>query len=282
MSPSDNCLIVPETMHRHRPSFDWLRPWGLLVTALLVALGALAVRPAAAQVQVEQVGSEATPEVKGASQSEVIVAQGEDGDLQEREVTGLIPDEALGLAPTSGNSASVFQEGSGNDARIRQVGTGNEAAASQLGDDNEIVITQGGSGTVPAIFGGGLPKDLSAGGAFEAVRTFRPSAGGTGNLAVAVHEGTGNQTSITQLGSNNAAGIRLNGSGNAMNLLQTGSENRFLMDTAARKLDMNVLQNGSGNSLQTNVPVSAEMNGNGIKLVIRRGGGAPLPLGNGE
>ncbi|MCS3754409.1 hypothetical protein GGP79_002373 [Salinibacter ruber] len=250
----------------------------MLLTTLLLALGALAMSPAAAQVQ-EQVGAETTPDVKGASQSEVLIVQVGDavGD-----VTDLIPKGAPGLTPADVNSASIFQDGSGNDARIRQVGTGNEAAASQLGDDNEIVITQGGSGTVPAVFGGGLPEDLSAGGAFEAVRTFRPSVGGTGNLAVAVHEGTGNQTSITQLGSNNAAGIRLNGSGNAMNLLQTGSENRFLMDTAARRLDMNVLQNGNGNSLQTNVPVRAEMNGNGIELVIRRGGGAPLPLGNGE
>jgi hypothetical protein len=100
---------------------------------------------------------------------------------------------------------------------------------------------------------------------------------------VAVHRGTGNQTSITQLGSNNAAGIRLDGSDNAMNLLQTGNANRFLMDTAAQELDMNVLQNGSGNSLQTNVPVNARMNGNGIELVIRRqGGGGLRPLGAGE
>jgi len=99
---------------------------------------------------------------------------------------------------------------------------------------------------------------------------------------VAVHNGTGNQTSITQLGSKNAAGIRLNGSENAMNLLQTGDANRFLMDTAAQGRDVNVLQNGSGNSLATDVPVNARMNGNGIELVIRRGGGAPLPLESGE
>lgn len=250
----------------------------MLFTTLLLTLGVLAVSPAAAQVQVEQVGEEATPEVKGASQSEVIVAQGEGafGD-----VTDLIPEGAPGLTPADGNSASIFQDGSGNDAQIRQVGTGNEASASQLGSDNEIVITQGG-GTAPAVFDGGLQEDLSASSVFRAVRTFRPSGGGTGNRAVAVHRGSGNQTSITQLGTDNAAGIRLDGSENAMNLLQTGSENRFLMDTAAKGLDMNVLQNGSGNSLQTNVPVNARMNGNGIELVIRRQGGALPPLGAGE
>lgn len=266
-------------MRRHRPSFDPLRSGIMLLTTLLLTLGVLAMSPAAAQVQVEQVGEEATPDVKGASQSEVIVAQGEGafGD-----VTTLIPEGAPGLTSTSGNSASVFQDGSGNDAQIRQVGTGNEASASQIGDNNEIAIAQG-SGSLPSDFGDGLPEGLSAPDVFKAVRTFRPSGGGTGNRAVAVHRGSDNQTSITQLGSNNAAGIRLNGSENAMNLLQTGNANRFLMDTAVQELDMNVLQNGSGNSLQTNVPVNARMNGNGIELVIRRqGGGGLRPLGAGE
>jgi len=250
----------------------------MLLTTLLVTLGMLAAGPAAAQVE-EQVGAETTPDVKGASQSEVLVVQVGDavGD-----VTDLIPEGAPGLTSTSGNSAAIFQDGSGNDARIQQVGTGNEASASQLGSGNEIVINQG-NGTVPAVFDGGLQEDLSATRVFRAVRTFRPSGGGTGNRAVAVHRGSDNQTSITQLGSNNAAGIRLNGSENAMNLLQTGDANRFLMDTAAQELDMNVLQNGSGNSLQTNVPVNARMNGNGIELVIRRqGGGGLRPLSAGE
>ncbi|WP_263810395.1 hypothetical protein [Salinibacter pepae] len=265
-------------MRRHRPSFDPLRSGIMLLTTLLLTLGVLAAGPAAAQVE-EQVGAETTPDVKGASQSEVLVVQVGDavGD-----VTDLIPAGAPGLTPTDGNSAAIFQDGSGNDARIRQVGTGNEASASQLGNDNEIVITQGDDRVVPTVFDGGLQEDLSATNVFGAVRTFSPSGPGQGNRAVAVHSGSENQTSITQFGSNNAAGIRLNGSGNAMNLLQTGSENRFLMETATEGLDMNVLQNGSGNSLQTNMPVSAEMNGNGIKLVIRRGGGAPLPLRNGE
>ncbi|WP_263835197.1 hypothetical protein [Salinibacter sp.] len=247
---------------------------GLLLTGLL-ALGATC---AHAQVQVEQVGEDATPDVKGASQPEVIVAQGEGavGD-----VTTLIPEGAPDLTPTDGNSASIFQDGSGNDARIRQVGTGNEASASQIGDNNEIAIAQGG-GSLPSGFGDGLSEGLSATDVFEAVRTFRPGASGTGNRAVAVHSGNRNQTAIAQLGTNNAAGIRLSGSDNAMNLLQTGGQNRFLMDTAAEGLDMNVLQKGSGNSLETTVPVNAEMNGNGIELVIRRGSGAPLPLGNGE
>jgi len=250
----------------------------MLLTTLLVTLGMLAVSPAAAQVQVEQVGEEATPDVKGASQSEVIVAQGEGtfGD-----VTTLLPEGAPGLTSTDGNSASIFQDGSGNDARIRQVGTGNEAAASQRGSNNAIVITQG-DGPVPGVFSGDRAEDLSAFSVFRAVRSFRPSGAGEGNRAVAVHNGAGNQTSITQLGTDNAAGIRLDGSENAMNLLQTGDENRFLMDTAAEGLDMNVLQNGNGNSLETDVPVNARMNGNGIELVIRRGGGAPLPLGSGE
>ncbi|MCS4158883.1 hypothetical protein GGP99_002866 [Salinibacter ruber] len=264
-------------MRRHRPSSDPLRSGIMLLTTLLVTLGVLAMSPAAAQVQ-EQVGAKTTPNVKGTSQSEVLVVQVGDaiGD-----VADLIPEGAPGLTSRSGNSAAIFQDGSGNDARIRQVGTRNEASASQLGDSNEIVINQG-NGTVRAVLDGGLQEDLSATNVFGAVRTFSPSGPGQGNRAVAVHSGGKNQTSITQLGSNNAAGIRLNGSGNTMNLLQTGSENRFLMDTAARKLDMNVLQNGNGNSLQTNVPVRAEMNGNGIELIIRQGGGAPPPLGNGE
>jgi len=265
-------------MCRHRSSFDPLRSGIMLLTTLLLTLGVLAAGPAAAQVE-EQVGAETTPDVKGASQSEVLVVQVGDavGD-----VTDLIPEGAPGLTPTDGNSAAIFQDGSGNDARIRQVGTGNEASASQFGSGNEIVINQG-NGTVPVAFDGGLPEDLSASSIFRAVRTFRPSGGGTGNRAVAVHRGSDNQTSITQLGSNNAAGIRLDGSDNAMNLLQTGNANRFLMDTAAQELDMNVLQNGSGNSLQTNVPVNARMNGNGIELVIRRqGSGGLRPLGAGE
>jgi hypothetical protein len=249
---------------------------GLAVCSLaLWALGPVAAR---AQVQVEQVGEEAMPDVKGASQPEVIVAQGEGafGDI-----TDLIPEGAPGLTPTDGNSASVFQDGAGNDARIRQVGTSNEASASQIGDNNEIAIAQG-DGSLPSGFGDGLPEGLSAPDVFEAVRTFRPGTSGTGNRAVAVHSGNRNQTAIAQLGTDNVAGIRLDGSDNAMNLLQTGDENRFLMDTSVQDLDMNVLQNGSGNSLQTTVPVNAKMNGNGIELVIRRGGGAPLPLGNGE
>ncbi|WP_251965244.1 hypothetical protein [Salinibacter ruber] len=249
-----------------------------LTGLLLIGWLALGATCAHAQVQVEQVGEDATPDVKGASQPEVIIAQGEGavGD-----VTDLIPEGAPGLTPTDGNSASIFQDGSGNDARIRQVGTGNEASASQLGDNNEIAIAQG-DGSLPSGFSDGLPEDLSATDVFEAVRTFRPGASGTENRAVAVHSGNRNQTAIAQLGTGNVAGIRLDGSDNAMNLLQTGDENRFLMDTSVQDLDMNVLQNGSGNSLQTTVPVSAEMNGNGIELVIRRGGGAPLPLGNGE
>ncbi|MCS3700214.1 hypothetical protein GGQ20_001523 [Salinibacter ruber] len=248
-----------------------------LIACLFVAC-ALGPVAAQAQVQVEQVGEDATPDVKGVSQPEVIVAQGEGavGD-----VTTLIPEGAPDLTPTDGNSASVFQDGSGNDARIRQVGTGNEASASQLGDNNETAIVQGG-GSLPSDFGDGLPDGLSGTDVFEAIRTFRPGASGTGNRAVAVHSGNRNQTAIAQLGTDNVAGIRLDGSDNTMNLLQTGDENRFLMDTAARELDMNVLQNGNGNSLQTNVPVNARMNGNGIELVIRRGSGAPLPLGNGE
>ena len=246
----------------------------MLLTTLLLTLWVLAVSPAAAQVQVEQVGEETTPEVKGASESEIIVAQGEGavGD-----VTDLIPKSAPGLRLTDGNSASVFQDGAGNDARIRQVGTGNEASASQLGDNNEIAIAQGG-GSLPFDFVDELPNGLSATDVFDAVRTFGPSGGGTGNRAVAVHNGNRNQTSITQLGTKNAAGIRLNGSENAMNLLQTGDRNRFLMNTAAEGLDMNVLQKGSGNSLETNVPVNAEMNGNGIELVIRRDAFGSLSL----
>ncbi|WP_119841661.1 hypothetical protein [Salinibacter ruber] len=251
-----------------------------LTGLLLIGWLTLGATGAQAQVQVEQVGEGATPDVKGTSQSEVIVAQveGAVGD-----VTDLIPEAegAPGLNPTDGNSASVFQDGSGNDARIRQVGTGNEAAASQIGDDNEIAIAQGG-GPLPSNFGEGLSEDLSATDVFEAVRTFRPGTSGTGNRAVAVHIGNRNQTAIAQLGYDNVAGIRLDGSDNAINLLQTGDENRFLMDTSVQDLDMNILQNGSGNSLQTTVPVNAEMNGNGIELVIRRGGGAPLSLGNGE
>jgi uncharacterized protein (UPF0333 family) len=266
-------------MRRHRPSFDPLRSGIMLLTTLLLTLGVLAMSPAAAQVQVQQVEG-AAPDVKGASESEVIVAQDEDG-VGKDEVTALIPGEAPGLTSTDGNSASIFQRGDGNTAQIRQVGTGNEASASQLGGDNEIVIAQG-DGPVPSIFQDGLAEGRSASSVLSAVRTFRPSGAGQGNLAVAVHEGTGNQTSITQLGTDNAAGIRLSGSGNAMNLLQTGGQNRFLMDTAAEGLDLNVLQNGSGNSLETNVPVNARMNGNGIKMVIRRGGGGLLPLGAGE
>ena len=45
-----------------------------LTGLLLIGWLALGATGAQAQVQVEQVGEEATPEVKGASQSEVIIA----------------------------------------------------------------------------------------------------------------------------------------------------------------------------------------------------------------
>lgn len=254
-------------MHEDAPLFSRLLRGAALVVAFTIAWGA--VTPTAAQVQIEQVQA-TTGQIEGASQSEIIVAQDE-GGVSEGDVTALIPAEVPGLTDVDGNSASVFQDGDNNEVAIEQAGTNNRASASQLGNDNEIVITQGG-GPLPSAFGDGLPEDLSGREVFDIARTLSPSGMGRDNLAVAVHEGTGNRTSITQLGTSNAAGIRLDGSDNTMNLLQTGSENRFLMDTAVNDLDMNVLQNGSGNSLETNIPVNVQMNGNGIEMVIRRGG----------
>ena len=182
----------------------------MLLTTLLLALWVLAVSPAVAQVQVEQVGEETTPEVKGASESEIIVAQGE-GAVQDGDVTALLPAKASGLASTDGNSASIFQDGSNNEAQIRQVGTGN-------------------------------------------------------------------RTGIVQRGTDNRAGIRLDGSYNTMNLVQTGGNNEYLMDVEADGMERTVVQNGDSNVLETNVPVNAEMNGNGIELVIRRDAFGPLSL----
>lgn len=264
-------------MHRDAPSFARSITDTALLAAALAIVWAAVTGPAAAQVQIKQV-EETTGRIEGATQSEIIVAQDE-GGVSRMDVTELIPAEAPGITDADGNSATVFQDGDDNEVAIEQTGTNNEASASQLGDDNEIVITQGG-GPLPAAFSGDLPDDLSGREVFNIVRTFRPTGTGSGNLAVAVHEGTGNQTSITQLGTSNAAGIRLDGSDNTMNLLQTGSENRFLMDTAIDDLDMSILQNGSGNSLETNVPVNVQMNGNGIEMVIRRG--ASIPPGTGR
>lgn len=245
-------------------------PVAVPVAGLLLGLWTLGPAGAAAQVQIDQV-RQATGQVEGASQAEVLVATGE--DVSEGEVLDLIQDVAPPVAP-DGNSAAVFQRGDGNDATIRQAGIGNQAVAKQLGSDNAIAITQDG-GALPSAFEGDLPD---AGAAFKALRRLRPVGRGTGNLAVAVHEGSGNRTGIVQRGTDNRAGIRLVGSGNTTVLLQAGDENQFLMDATVSNWAMSVVQNGDGNVLDTTRPVNAEMNGNGVELVIRQGAFGPLSL----
>jgi hypothetical protein len=241
---------------------------------LLLAMWMLSSFGAAAQVQIDQV-QQATGEVQGASQAEVIVATGD--EVSPKRILNLVHQISTPPA-TNGNSAAVRQDGNRNDVAIRQAGTENRAVAEQIGTGNDVVITQDG-GSLSSEFDDDLP-DADA--AFEALRRLRPVGEGQGNLAVAVHEGSSNRTGIVQRGTDNRAGIRLVGDENTINLLQDGDENQFLMDATVSKERMSVVQNGDGNVLDTTLPVNAQMNGNGIELVIRRGGGAPLPLGNSE
>ena len=249
------------------------------VAALLLGLWLLAPVVAVAQAQIDQV-QPTTQQVEGTSQSQIFVAQDEGGvpDQFKDDVTDLIPTDAPGITDADGNNATVFQDGNRNNVSIRQAGTNNQASASQLGDDNRIVITQGG---VDPVFGNGFSDGVSAGDVFEQVQSIRPTSAGSGNLAVAVHDGSDNRTSITQLGSNNAAGIRLGRDDQIVNLIQNGNRNRYLMDTRGidelddLSLRTNVVQNGNDNSLETNTPVDVQMNGSGIEMVVLRG--TPLP-----
>jgi hypothetical protein len=239
---------------------------------LLLALWMLSPCGVAAQVQIDQV-QQATGQVQGASQAEVIVATGD--DVSEGQILSLIQDVSPPTA-TDGNGATVLQEGNRNDVTIRQAGTANQAVAEQLGSDNAIAITQDGGNNVPSEFAreDRPPPNV----AFGIIQGTSPVGSGTGNLAVAVHKGSGNQTGIVQRGTNNRAGIRLIGDDNTMNLVQAGDENQFLMDATVFNEQMSVVQNGDGNVLDTTLPVNAEMNGNGIELVIRRDAFGPLSL----
>jgi hypothetical protein len=250
---------------------------------LLAALWALAPVGARAQpAQVEQVSS-TTEQVESATQSQIFVAQDE-GGVSRTEVEKLTMGLGVSvprLPDVAGNSAVIVQDGNQNAATIEQVGTNNRASAVQDGDGNETVITQGGG---DPLFGDGFSEDASADDVFEEAQRISPTGSGSNNLAVAVHSGSDNRTSITQLGSRNAAGIRLVGD-QTVNLIQNGNENRFLMDTQGLDLDglslrTNVVQNGNGNSLETNVPVDVQMNGNGIEMVVLRGTPLPADLGS--
>jgi hypothetical protein len=256
-----------------------LQDAGLPLTALsliacLFVVCALGPVAAQAQVQIDQV-QQATGQVQGASQAEVIVATGD--EVSSEGILNLVQEISPPPA-TNGNSAAVRQDGNRNDAAIRQAGTENRAVAEQIGTGNDVVITQDG-GSLPPAFADDLP---AAGEVFGTVRNLAAIRSGRNNLAVAVHEGSYNQTGIVQRGANNRAGIRLIGDDNTMNLVQAGDANQFLMDATVSEERMSVVQNGDGNMLDTTLPVNAKMNGNGIELVIRRGGGAPLPFGDGE
>ncbi|WP_103029723.1 hypothetical protein [Salinibacter altiplanensis] len=243
----------------------------LLAAALLMGHAA-GVGPSAAQhVQIDQV-RQATGQVEGASQAKVLVATGD--EVSSDQILNLVQDVAPSTA-AGGNSAAVRQDGSRNDVAIRQAGTGNRTVAEQLGSDNAIAIMQDGGGSVPFAFEDNLSNPEAA---FEALRRLRPVGEGTGNLAVAVHDGSNNRTGIVQRGTDNRAGIRLVGTSNTMTLVQAGNENQFLMDATVSNQKMSVVQNGNGNSLQSDLPVSAEMNGTGIELVIRRDALGPLSL----
>jgi hypothetical protein len=234
---------------------------------------------AAAQVQIDQV-QQATGQVQGASQGEVIVNA--EADVGRQSALDLIPDVALAPAGADGNSATIFQDGNGNDATIRQAGTGNEASASQLGDDNEIAIAQDGAGSdaVPDIFADedALRETGVAEDGLTTIQNTILTGAGTQNTAVVVHEGNKNQTGILQRGSNNVAGVRLDGDNNVMNVVQTGDDNQFRIDAEVTGEVMGIVQNGSGNVLDTNVPVNAEMNGNGIEMTVTRDALGPVSL----
>ncbi|MCS3956526.1 hypothetical protein GGP81_003068 [Salinibacter ruber] len=246
---------------------------------LLLALWMLSPLSAAAQVQIDQV-QQATEQVQGASQGEVIVNA--EADVGRQSALDLIPDVAPTPAGADGNSATIFQDGNGNDATIRQAGTGNEASASQLGDDNEIAIAQDGAGSdaVPDIFADedALRETGVAEDGLTTIQNIILTGAGTRNTAVVVHEGNENQTGILQRGSSNVAGVRLDGDNNVMNVVQTGDDNQFRIDAEVTGEVMGIVQNGSGNVLDTNVPVNAEMNGNGIEMTVTRDALGPVSL----
>jgi Curlin associated repeat. len=133
---------------------------GLLLGLFLTPIGA------SAQVQIDQV-QQATGQVQGASQAEVIVATGD--EVSSGRILNLVQ-EVSPPTTTDGNSAAVRQDGTRNDVAIRQAGTRNRAVAEQIGTGNKIVITQDG-GSLPSSFKEDVPGTDAA---FEALRRLRP------------------------------------------------------------------------------------------------------------
>lgn len=248
--------ILADRSHRWLPA--------ALLGLLLAGLWALGATGARAQVQIEQIES-TTSQIEGVSQSQLIIETGEavSGD----EVTSLVPMQVPDLQSVDGNSAVIFQDGKDNDATVEQIGTGNEASVTQLGSNNEAEIMQKGNP-------GGITEDTPISDALTTAATV--TASGMNNLAVVVHNGNGNVTNVAQLGQSNVAGIRLPGSSNKMDLVQAGDGNRYLLDAPAgetlRGLDRNVVQVGDGNSLTQigGTPLNVRMQGNGMRMVIRR------------
>ncbi|WP_263810398.1 hypothetical protein [Salinibacter pepae] len=274
-------FVLPSVSSATRRSASLLVLLGLAVCLLGAgALGPVGVQ--AQPAQVEQVES-TTEQVESATQSQIFVVQDE-GGVSRTEVENLTMGLGVSvprLPDVAGNSAVIVQDGNQNAATIEQVGTNNRASAAQVGDRNKTVITQGGG---DPSFSDGFSEGASAGEVFDKAQDVSPTGSGSDNLAVAVHSGSKSRTSITQLGSRNAAGIRLVGN-QTVNLIQNGDANRFLMDTQdldpeGLSLRTNVVQNGNGNSLETNIPVDVQMNGNGIEMVVLRGTPLPADLGS--
>lgn len=237
-----------------------LCPILVLVGVLLTGLGGFGPTGARAQVQIDQVETVAS-QIDGATQGQIVVSlpgdceptEAECSDVSRQEVLGLLPGTPPLLGDGTGNTAAIVQEGDNNDATVEQTGSGNEAFVTQLGGNgNEATVEQG------------------------------PSNGfsGLNNLAVIVHEGSLNRTTIQQRGKNNLAGIKLVGNNNGITLEQTGTGHEYLLDFTGNGLGImgsgmthQVSQIGSDNQLvqvgEGSMPFNVRQQGNGMRMIIR-------------
>lgn len=251
--------------------------WLSVALAGLFVLGwsALGATGARAQVQIDQVEPVAS-EIEGATQGQVVLSlPGENCGPSDAPCEGVDRSDLLDLIPVgtpplqgsgSGNSTVVVQRGDDNDATVSQQGSGNETSVSQLGNTNETSVTQGPVGRHDGSISG-LPR-------------VSPGVDGTSNLAVSVHSGHANTTTIRQFGADNTAGIRLDGSDNAVGLLQIGQGNDYLLDHTGSGLDLTgsnrIEQIGNQNTLVQEgggTPINVQMRGDGIRMFIRQNGG---------
>lgn len=158
----------------------------------------------------------------------------------------------------SGNTASIDQRGSSNLATILQDGTGNRAWVLQDGSANTSSLSQH----------------------------------GTDNVATMRLLGPNNSAAVLQYGTNNLYEVTIDRSGarpstaSMLNVLQDGANNVYRLDFQNRGANLNhsVLQIGRGNVIEQTGrnlrPFGVEQRGDGLQMVIRHNGTAPLPSGS--